>query len=137
MTLATIPRSSSPVRLPISPGRQKAREAARLLQQALDALYEEDRARAEARARRDAEVDAKAKTHVDRARLRALKQQHMLSVDRKWFWDSHNETLDLLRAIAADAQKRGETSDARMVERHIDGMCTALEKIQAKEAATK
>jgi hypothetical protein len=129
MTLATISRAP----LPRSPGRLKVAEAARLLQQALDALYEEDRARAEARARRDEEMDARAKTHVDRARVRALKQQHMLSVDRKWFWDSHNETLDLLRAIAADARKRGEQGDARMIERHIGDMCAELEKIQAKE----
>jgi hypothetical protein len=75
MTLAaTI--SGAPLIIPKSPGRLKVREAARLLQEALDALHEEDRARAEARARRDQENERRARAHVAKGRGAALDPAH-------------------------------------------------------------
>jgi hypothetical protein len=136
MTLATLPRRSAVLTppLPQSAGRRKVAAAARLLQEALDQLYREDREKADARERAWRETEAKAKRVVALAQARQATRGLRIEVDRKWFWSFNNETLDLLRAVADDAQKRGETSDARMIERHIDGMCTALEKLQAKEA---
>jgi hypothetical protein len=132
MTLATVSRAP-PVIAP-SPARKRVAAAAAELQRAVDQLFEEAKDQARERARRAEESDAKARAHIARAKARAATRGYRLEVDRKWFWSFNNETMDLLRAVAADAKKRGETSDARMVERHIDSMCDQLEAIQKKEA---
>jgi hypothetical protein len=137
MSLTTLSRTAAPepLRLPVSPGRRKLAEAARLLQQGLTELYQEERTKADARESAWRETEAKAQRRVQLAAARQATANLRIEVDRKWFWSFNNETLDLLRAVAADAKKRGETSDGQMVERHIDGMVEQLERIQKKEAA--
>jgi hypothetical protein len=79
------------------------------------------------------ESERKAKRVVALAQARVSTRNLRIEVDRKWFWSFTGETLDLLRACAADAKKRGATSDAHMIERHVSDMCDQLEAIQAKE----
>jgi hypothetical protein len=131
MTLATLPRS---LVIPRSPARSRVAAAAAELQRAIDQLFEEAKEQARERARRDAENEAKAQAHVANAKARAATANLRIEVDRKWFWSFCNEMLDTLRAVSADAKRRGEQGDARMIERVIDDACTQLEKIQAKEA---
>jgi hypothetical protein len=133
MALATLQRS--PLVLPRSPARDRVAAAAAALQHAVDALYEEAKEQARERARRDEEMDRRAQARVAKAEARAATRGYRLEVDAKWFWTFNNETLDILRAVAADAKQRGATSDARAIERHVDSMCDELEKVQAKEAA--
>ena len=120
--------------LPQSTGRRKVADAARLLQEGLNALYEEERAKADARARANAESDARAKRHTALAQTRAATRGLRIEIDRKFFWSFCNEALDLLRAVAANARKRGAQADARAIERHIDDMCDQLERVQKREA---
>jgi hypothetical protein len=121
--------------LPQSAARRKVAEAARLLQEGLNALYQEEREKADARARANAETDAKAKRLVALAQARQATRGLRLEVDKKWFWSFNNEMLDLLRQVAADAKSRGEHADARAIEAHIDAACEQLEKIQKRETA--
>jgi hypothetical protein len=134
MTLATIPLSRSPPVAPHSSARARIADAAAELRRGIADLEREDRERAAQRERAWQETKAKAERRVQLAAARQATASMRIEVDRKWFWSFNNETLDLLRAIAADAQKRGEMSDARMIEAHINSMCDQLEAIQKKEA---
>jgi len=136
MTLATLSRSPPPpLRLPISAGRAKVAAAAKLLQEGIDALYQEERTKADDRERAWRETKAKAQRRVQLAQARLATKETRIEVDKRWFWTFTNEMLDTLRAVAADAKKRGQQGDARTIERVIDDACEQLERIQKKEAA--
>jgi hypothetical protein len=122
--------------VPPSPGQSRVQEAARLLQAALSELRKEEREREERRrawkprAFSDREQEA-----IRKAELRAIKEQHLIKLNRTWFWSFANGMIDTLQQVAADAKKRGATADARTIGRVIDEVCGQLEKIQAKEVA--
>jgi hypothetical protein len=132
MSLVALSRSPSP---PQSSARARLVDAATELRRAIVALEREDRERADQSERAWQQNRAKIERRARLAAAREATRGMRIEVDRKWFWNSHNETLDLLRAVAADAKKRGETSDAQMIERHIDAMCDQLERIEKREVA--
>src|ERR1700722_13614918 len=111
MSLVALTRSPSP---PRSSARARLVDAATELRRAIADLEREDRERAAERERAWRETEAKAQRRVQLAAARQATRNLRIEVDRKCFWNFNNETLDLLRAVAADAQKRGEMSDARM-----------------------
>jgi hypothetical protein len=73
--------------------------------------------------------DPQGGTAPDQARAHAVRRS-------RWFWDFANEMVDTLRAVAADAKKRGASGDARAIEARVDAFCEQLEKVQQKDAAT-
>ena len=130
-TVATLPRSASPrLRLPRSPARGRLDDAVTELRRAVAAVDAEDRVRAAQREHARQENAAQTERRVLMAQARLATE-----IDRRWFWSTMGEMLDMLRACAADAKKRSEHGDARMIERVVDEVRTALEKIQAKEAS--
>jgi hypothetical protein len=134
MSLVALSRSPSPPP-PRSSARARLADAATELRRAVADLECEDREQAAERERSWQETKAKVERRARLAAARQATRGLRIEVDRKWFWNFNNETIELLHTIAADAKKRGETNNAQMVERHIDGMVEQLERIQKKEAA--
>jgi hypothetical protein len=129
-----MPLAATPLLQP-SAGRSRVETAAELIQQGLRQLWAEQREREKRQREFKVEYDERTKAAIAKAQLRVLKQQHMLSVDRRWFWNFTNEMLELLRQVAADARRRGEAADANIIERVINDACEQLERIQRKDAA--
>jgi hypothetical protein len=136
MTLATLSRSTvEPLRR--SPARARLDDAMAELRRAVAAMDTEDRERAAKRDRARQENAAKTERLVRLVQARLATKNLRIEIDRKLFWSLTGELIETLRQCAADAKRRGETGDVRVIERVIDDACTQLEKIQAKEAATK
>ena len=69
-----------------------------------------------------------------KAKARAATANLRIEVDRRWFWNFTGELVDLLRQVAADARRRGETVDANAIEARIDDAVEQLERVQKREA---
>jgi vacuolar-type H+-ATPase subunit E/Vma4 len=100
MTLATL-RSPPPLIIAPSPARERVAAATNELRRAVDGLYEEAKAEARERAKRDEEVDRRAQAHLARVKARAVIREHRVEVSKKWF----NNLTEEIRTIeqAADA----------------------------------
>jgi hypothetical protein len=135
MTLATLRRAAvlAPP-LPVSPGRRKVREAARLLQEGLNALYEEDRAKADARERAWRETEAKVARRLKLAEAKRATRDLRVEVPAKWFWDFANGALDSMRDLAAEAKRQGQNGPANALEDRIDAAVKTLDEIQKRAA---
>jgi hypothetical protein len=130
MTLATTPL------LQPSAGRSRAETAVELMNQAQRLLRAEELERAERQ--RNFKVtpfDEREKAAIRKAELRRIKQEHMLSVDRRWFWDFANDALDTMREASSEAKRKGEQMRAQAIDARIDAACVQLEAVQ-KRAAT-
>jgi hypothetical protein len=99
MSLATISRA--PLIVPRSPARSRVLAATAELQRAVDQLFEEAKAEAREKAKRDEENDRRVQAHLARARARAVIRENRVEVSKKWF----NNLVEEVRAIeqAADA----------------------------------
>jgi hypothetical protein len=130
MTLATTPL------LQPSAGRSRVETAVELMNQAQRLLRAEELERAERQ--RNFKVtpfDEREKAAIRKAELRRIKQEHMLSVDRRWFWDFANDALDTMREASSEAKRKGEQMRAQAIDARIDAACVQLEAVQ-KRAAT-
>jgi hypothetical protein len=133
MTLATLHRSVS---VPPSPGQSRVQEAARLLQAALLELRREERERAERQKNfKVRPYSEREQALINKAEARRIKQAHLLSVSRAWFWDFCGQMLDIAREAAAEARKRGEQSRAASIDARIDAACERVDRLQQREAA--
>jgi hypothetical protein len=116
-------------------GKSRVQNAVARLQEAMNELYLEQSERAERQKNFQVKpLSEREKVAIDKAKVRAIKQQHMLSVDRKWFWSFTAEMVDMLRDMAADLRKRGERGQANAIEARVDAVCLELEKIQQRSA---
>jgi hypothetical protein len=98
------------------------------LRRAVAAVDAEGRARAAQRERARQENAAQTERRVLMAQARLATKELRIEIDRRWFWSTMGEMLDMLRACAADAKKRSATADARTIERVIDAAGEQLEK---------
>jgi hypothetical protein len=118
-----------------SAGRSRVQAAVELINQGLRQLHAEQREREErARSFKVAPYSEREQALINKAEARRIKQQHMISVDRKWFWDFCAAALDIAREAAAEARKRGEQGRADSIEGRIDAACERLDKLQQREA---
>jgi hypothetical protein len=117
MTLATLTRASL---IPKSSGRLKVREAARLLQAALDAFYEEDRVR-------DEETERRAREHIAKAEARRLSPR--IEVDKAWLERFAIDALDAMGVQVYVARQAGQRSFPEQLTDRIGGYCTDLQKL--------
>jgi hypothetical protein len=119
-----------------SAGRSRVQAAAELIQQGLRQLWAEERERAERqRSFRVAPFSEREQALINKAEARRIKQQHMISVDRAWFWNFSAEALDALRELAAEAKKHGQQMRADSIESRVDAACQQLDRLQQREAA--
>jgi hypothetical protein len=118
-----------------SAGRSRVQAAAELIQQGLRQLWAEERERAERqRSFRVAPFSEREQALINKAELRRIKQQHLISIDRRWFWSLVSEVQDEWREQADQAQKRGEASRVGQLADRLDRLAGELEKIQEREA---
>jgi hypothetical protein len=107
-----------------SPGRKRVREAARLLQAALDELAEDGREEAAERERRarSAAADERTKAYLRKAEMR--RRGNQVSVDRRVLLGIGEDLYELSRA----AQKAGEKSYADSLNAMIDRLNEELQR---------
>ena len=128
MSLATITRA--PLIVPRSPARSRVLAAANELQRAVDQLFEEAKAEAREKAKRDEENDRKAEAHVARARARLATREYRVEVPARWFWSFTADAIDAMRDLAAEARKQGQNGPANALDARIEAACAELERIQ-------
>jgi hypothetical protein len=134
MTLTTARSTTvTPFRVPVSPGRAKVAAAAAALQQAIDEMFAEDKAKARARERVRQENAAKTERRVRLAQTRLAARAQWVEAPAKWFWSFANESLDSMRDLAAEAKRQGQRREAAALESRIDVICGELERIQQRQ----
>jgi hypothetical protein len=120
-----------------SPGRARVAAAARLLQEAIDELYREDRAKALEGERARAESDARAKRFTLMAEARNATRELRVEVDRRWFWNFVNEVMDDLHQQANEARRAGEQMRVTQLENRIEALGNELDRIQKQQRPAK
>jgi hypothetical protein len=133
MTLATLPRTRAPLIIPKSPARDRVAAAAAALQHAVDALYEEAKAEARERAKRDEETDAKARAHVARVKARAATKEYRVEVSKKWLEEFASDALDAMHAQLAAAKANGHRAFVGQLSDRIDHLISDLQKLGVME----
>jgi hypothetical protein len=107
MSLATITRA--PLIVPRSPARSRVLAAANELQRAVDQLFEEAKAEAREKAKRDEENDRKAEAHVARARARLATTEYRLTVSKRWLEEFATDALDAMRSKRTSPRRAAKT----------------------------
>jgi hypothetical protein len=120
---------------PPDTGQSRITAAEELLRQAMVLLHREQRDR-EKRQRQFTirPFDEREKAAMRRAELQRIKQEHMISVDRRWFWDFANAALDEMRSASHEAKKHGEQMRAQGIDATVDMLCEQLDLIQQRQA---
>jgi hypothetical protein len=119
-----------------SAGRSRVDTAVELMNQAQRLLWAEQREREKRRREfKVAPYSEREQALINKAEARRIKQQHMISVDRAWFWNFSAEALDALRELAAEAKKHGQQMRADSIESRVDAACQQLDRLQQREAA--
>jgi hypothetical protein len=91
---------------PPDTGQSRITATEELLRQAMVLLHREQRDR-EKRQREFAvrPFDEREKAVIRRAELQRIREQHLIKLNRSWFWDTMNATLDDLRSAATAVRK--------------------------------
>jgi hypothetical protein len=131
VTLATISRP--PVIVPRSPARARVAAAAAELQRAVDQLYEEAKAEAREKARRDAETDRAAQARVARAKARLATKEYRIEISRKWLEEFAQDALDVMGEQAAAARSNGRNALANQLSDRIDHLVADLQRLGVME----
>jgi hypothetical protein len=127
MSLATLTRA--PLIIPKSPARERVAAAAAALQHAIDALYEEAKAEAREKARRDAETDRAAQARVARAKARLATKEYRIEISRKWLEEFAQDALDVMGEQAAAARSNGRNALANQLSDRIDHLVADLQRL--------
>jgi hypothetical protein len=136
VTLATLRRSTvTPLQIPVSAGRKRVQEAAAALQEAIDAMFAEDKAKALARERERQEGDERAKRAALKAQARQATRSMRIEVPRAWFWDFSASALEAMKDLVREARKQGQRGPADALQVRIDEAHKMLDRIQTREAA--
>jgi hypothetical protein len=131
MSLATLTRA--PLIIPKSPARSRVLAAATELQRAVDQLFEEAKAEARERAKRDEENDRKAQAHIARAKARMATREYRIEVSKKWLEEFAQDALDVMGEQAAAARSNGRNALANQLSDRIDHLIADLQRLGLME----
>jgi hypothetical protein len=131
MTLATIHRA--PLIVPKSPARERVAAAANALQREIDGLYEEAKAEARERAKRDAEVDRLAQARLAKVQARAVTREYRVEVSKKWLEEFASDALDAMHAQMTVATANGKRAFVGQLSDRIDHLIADLQKLGLME----
>jgi hypothetical protein len=131
MSLATITRA--PLIIPKSPARARVSAAAAELQRAVDQLYEEAKAEAREKARRDEENDRKAEARIARTHARAATKEYRVEVSKRWLEELATDAMDAMQAQMTAANANGQRAFVGQLSDRIDHLIADLQKLGLME----
>jgi hypothetical protein len=129
MTLATLSRTRAPLIIPKSPARSRVLAATAELQRAVDQLFEEAKAQAREKAKRDEENERKAQARL----ARAATKEYRVEVSKRWLEELASDALDALNAQANQAQANGQRAFANQLSDRIDHLIADLQRLGLME----
>jgi hypothetical protein len=131
MTLATISRA--PLIIPRSPARDRVARAAAELQRSIDQLYEEARQEARERAKRDEEIDRRARAHVAKVGAMRATRGYRIEVSKRWLEELATDAIDAMQAQMAMGDANGQRAFAGQLYDRINHLIADLQRLGLME----
>jgi len=131
MTLATISRA--PLIIPRSPARDRVARAAAELQRSIDQLYEEARQEARERAKRDEEIDRRARAHVAKVGAMRATRGYRIEVSKRWLEELATDAIDAMSEQTNVARASGKNGSANQLSDRINVLIADLQRLGVME----